>query len=81
MRSLLSLCKLEFRATGDDLLLMVEVEVEHLLQVQYLRLAVYECEHYHTEGILKLGMLVELIQHDLGIYILAKFNSDAHSLS
>ena len=38
-------------------------------------------QHDDTHGILQLGVLIQLIQDDLGVGILAHVNDDAHSLA
>ena len=76
MRTLLRLIQIILRASGEDIDLMLQILVENLLEVQDLRLAVHDTEHDDTEGGLKLGMLIKLVQDDIRVYILSKLDVD-----
>ena len=54
------------RAAGDDLAPELDEGLEHLLEVHHLRPAVDEGQHDDAERRLHLGVLVELVQDDLG---------------
>ena len=59
---------------------MADKGIQQLAQVEDLRLAVYQCHGIDTEHRLHLGLLVEVIEHHLGILATAKLNHDAHTL-
>ncbi len=54
------------RAAADDLDLVRDVVPDELVQAQRARDAVDEREHVRAERVLQLGVLVEVVQHDLG---------------
>ena len=66
---------------ADDLILELDVLLDHLLQGQDLRHLVVDGQHDDAHGILQLGVLVQLVQDDLGVGILAHVDDDAHSLA
>ena len=79
MQPLPRLVEIELRSPRDDLLLMLKIIIDHLAEVQHLGLAIHERNHDNAEGILKLGMLIEIIQDDICIYIFFKLNNDPHT--
>ena len=81
MGSLLRFVEVVFRPSCDNILLMLQVILEHIKNVHDLRLIVHEGEHDHTERILKLCMLIQLVQDDIRVHIAPQFNTDPHSLS
>ena len=52
---------------------------QHLLQVQQLRLAVDQRHHVHAEGVLQLGLLVQVVQHNLWHFAALELNHHAHA--
>ena len=66
-------------SSGDDFFLMLQVIVEDLLQVQDARMSVNQCQHDGTEIHLHLGMLEEIIQHDVRADVGTQLDSDAHA--
>ncbi|KAF5063760.1 hypothetical protein DSECCO2_291370 [anaerobic digester metagenome] len=67
-------------AAGDDLFLEFKIMIEHLLQVQQLGPHVNQSQHVDAEGILQLGMLVQLIQDNMGIGIPLDFNRNQQTV-
>ncbi len=61
MKPLFGLFQIVLCAAGHHFLLEPEVVVQHLLYVEHLWLPIHKSQHYHAEGILKLGVLIELI--------------------
>ena len=53
--------------------------MEHLLEVQHLRLAVDKGEHDDAEAVLQLRMLVELVEDDVRVRVAAQVDDDAHA--
>ncbi len=76
----LGLVQVVLRPAADDVLLVVQVVADDLVQRQYLRLAVHQCQHDGPEGVLELGVLVEGVQHHVGVDIALQLNDDAHAL-
>ena len=68
-------------AAAHHLVLELHILLDHLLQGHHLGHLVVDGQHDDTHGILQLGVLVQLIQDDLGVGILAHVNDDAHSLA
>ena len=68
-------------AAAHHLVLELDILLDHLLQGHHLGHLVVDGQHDDTHGILQLGVLVQLIQDDLGVGILAHVNHDAHSLA
>ena len=71
MRSCARLFKIKLNSALDYRLLMLDIEVEYLGKIKYLRLVIYEREHIYSTGILKLRVLVELVEEYLRIYVSA----------
>ena len=80
MRLALRLFKVELYAAGYDVFLMLYIITEYLLEVQHARHVVDEREHIERAGILKLGVLVELIQYDLTVGVAAVIDNYPHSV-
>ena len=66
VRALLGLAQPVPGAPLDDLDLVVDVELDQLVEPQRPRDAVDDREHVAAERRLQLGVLVEVVQHDLG---------------
>ena len=76
---LLGFVQVVFRPSGDHILLMLQIIFQKLFQAQHLGLIVHQRQHDDTEGLLQLGMLVQLVQQHVGIHIFAQLNADAHT--
>ena len=81
MRARLRLPQLVLRPPGDDHLAVGEIVREDLLEGQHPRDAVDQGEHDRSERGLHLGMLEQLVLHDLGIDVAPQLDHDAHALS
>ena len=66
---------------GNDVFLMLDVVVQDLLEVQHLRLAINQCQHDDAEAFLQLRMLIQLIQDNMGIGILAEVDDHPHTIT
>ena len=60
---------------------MKQVILQHIQKVQDLRLLAYQSQHDNAVGILKLGVLIELIQDHVGVGVLAELDVDPHTLA
>ena len=58
------LIEIELRAACYDIVAVVDIRLQHLLQIQRPRLSVHESEHDDAERDLHLRSLVQLVQHD-----------------
>ena len=65
----------------NDFFLMFQIVVKNLLQVENTWMPVDERQHDGTEIDLHLGMLVQVVQHDLRIHIRTQLDNDAHAAS
>ena len=63
------LIQIVFGAAGDHVLLVQDVIIQRVPQGQHLGLPVHQGQHDHAEGFLHLGMLVQVIQHHLGLHV------------
>ena len=81
MGALLCLLQVVLGAAADHFVLELHVFLDHLLQGQHLRHLVVDGQHDDADGILKLGVLIELVQHHLRVGVLAHIDDDAHSLA
>ena len=79
MATLARLAELEYSAAGDHLATVRQEALQHLLQVQQLRLAVDQRDHVHAEGVLQLGLLVQIVEHDLGDFAALELEHHAHA--
>ena len=70
--------QLEPRPSRDHHDLVIEVVPEQLLQVERSGDSVDQPEHDHAEGVLQLGVLVELVQHDVGIGVSLQLDHQTH---
>ena len=77
----LCLVQIVLRAPADDILLVLDVVVDHLLERKHLGHAVHQGEHDRTERVLHLRVLVQRIQHDVRIRVPLQLDDDAHALA
>ena len=81
MGPLFGLVEVELGPPGHNLFLVGKVVVQHLLQVQDFRLSVDQGEHDDAEGVGKLGVLIELVQHHIRVYVFPEFDGNPHALA
>jgi hypothetical protein len=67
------------RAPRDDLAPVLEEDRDQVLEVAELRLAVDQRDHVDAERVLQLGLLVEVVEHDLGHLAALELDHDAHA--
>ena len=75
--AVLGLAQPVLRPPGDDLDLVLDVDLDRLGQVEQPRDAVDEREHVHGEARLHRRVLVELVQHDLGVGVALQLDDEA----
>lgn len=81
MGALLGLLQIILRAAADDFILELDVLLYHLFQGHDLRHLMVDGQHDDAHGILQLGVLVQLVQDDLCVGVLADVHHDAHTLA
>ena len=79
VRPLLGLAQPVRRPPDDDLDLVRHVVPDELGQVQRARHAVDQRQHVGAERLLQLGVLVEVVQHDLGHGVALEHEDQAHA--
>ena len=75
------LAQLELRAPRDDTAAMIEELGEHVAQGQLARPALMNRQHDEAVALLQLGMLVELVEHDLRLGVALELDHDAHAVA
>ena len=81
MFAFLGLCELVARTALDDVFLMKDVVVEHLLEREYARHTINQGQHYDTEADLKLCVLEQLVDDDLRHRVLLELDDDVDAMS
>src|SRR5215212_11530957 len=81
VRSRLGPLELVARPAGDYLELVGDVVLEDLPVRERTGHAVYERHQVHAEALLHLGVLVEVVQHDLGHRLALELDDDAHPVA
>jgi hypothetical protein len=79
MAAFARLAQLEHRAPRHDLAAVVEEDLDEVLQIANARLPVDEGDHVDAERVLQLGLLVQVVQHDLGHLAAAQLDHHAHA--
>ena len=79
--ALLGLFQVVLGAAAHHLVLKFHVFLKHLLQGEHLGHLVVDGQHDNAHGILQLGVLVQLVQDNLCVGILADVHHDAHALA
>jgi hypothetical protein len=78
VRALFRFAQPELRSVGDNLDLVIDVVAEDLLHVQHARhQPVDQREHVHREVVLQLGVLVQVVEHDLRDGVLGELDHQA----
>ena len=81
MSSLSCFVQIVFCSSGYYILLMSQIVFQHFFEIHNLRFIVDKSQHDHTECILQLCMLIQLIQNDIGIGIFSQINTDTHAFT
>ena len=79
--ALLGLLQVVLGAAADDFILKLDVLLDHLFQGHDLGHLVVDGQHDDAHGVLQLGVLIQLVQDDLRVGVLADVHHDAHSLA
>jgi hypothetical protein len=73
------LFKLELGAPGHHLAAMPQEGFQHLFQIEQAWLTIEQGHHVHAEGVLHLGLFVEVVEHDLGHFAALQLDHHAHA--
>ena len=76
MGALFGLAQIEARTADDDVFLVLDVVEQHLLERKRVGHAVDQREHVHAPADLQLGVLVQLVEHNLGNGVLLQLDDD-----
>ncbi len=76
-----SLFEEEGGAAADDVLAVIEEGADGAVERELLGLAVMDGQEDHGEGLLHLGVLVELVEDDLGLRAAFERDEDAHAVA
>ncbi len=68
-------------AAADDVLAVIEEGADGVVERELLGLAVVDGQEDHGEGLLHLGVLVELVEDDLGLGSALEADVDAHAVA
>ena len=79
--TLLGLAQLVACATLDDVDLMIDVVVQHVLKAQDVRHAIDQRKVIDAEARLQLRVLVELVENNLRLLATLEVDDDAHALA
>src|SRR5690606_6001740 len=66
-------------AASDDLPLVIEVVLQHRLEVEHFGLPVYQREHDDAERLLELRVFQQLVQDDVGVDVPPQLDDDPHA--
>src|SRR3989339_616888 len=81
MGAFLSLAELKDGPAMYDFLPVPDKLYQHVLEVKELRLTTDNSKHDHPKGDLHLGMLVKLVEHNLGNRVFFQFDDDSDSMA
>ena len=81
VRARLGLAQLELDAAAHHLAAELDELLDDLEQVQHARPAADDGQHDDAEGLLQLGVLVEVVEHDLADLAALQLDDDAHAVA
>ena len=81
VRAFLGLRQLVARPAHDDVFLVRDVVVQHLLEREHARHAVHERQHDGAEAHLQLRVLVQLVEHHLRNGVLLEVDDDVDAVA
>ena len=79
MAAITGFAQLEYSAAGHDFAAMVNKRRNHLFQIQRAWLAINQGHHVHAKGILELGVLKQVIEHNLWHFAATQLNHYSHT--
>ena len=79
MTAVARLAQLKHGAACDHFPAMLQEDLDQILQVAQLGLTIHQRHHVHAEGVLQLGLLVQVVQHHLRHFAALEFDHQAHA--
>ena len=79
MATITRLAQFKDITTRNDFAAVRQEAFQHLLQVEQARLAIDQRHHVHTEGVLQLRHLVQIVQDDVGDLATLQLDHDTHT--
>ncbi len=77
--SFLCLVQIIFGSSGHNIFLVIQIVNQHIQKVHHLGLVIDQGKHDNTEGVLKLRVLIEEVQHNIGVGVPAQLNYNTHT--
>ena len=81
VRARFGLAQLEFDAAADHLAAEVDEELDDVDQAEHPRAPRHDRQRDDAEGLLQLGVLVEIVQHHLADFAALQLDDDAHAVA
>ena len=78
---LLGLVQVVLGAPADDLVLELDIPLQHGLEAHHLGHAAVQRQQVDAHGVLQLGVAVELVQHHLGVGLFLQLDDDPHAVA
>ena len=75
------LAQFELGAPADHFDAVIDEELDAIDQAEFARLSVDDGQHDDAEADLKLGVLVEVVEHHLGLFAALELEDDAHAVA
>ena len=79
--ALASLAQFELRAPADHFDPVIDEVLDAIDQPKFARLPVDDRQHDDAEADLQLGVLIEVVEHHLGLFATLQFEHDAHAVA
>ena len=79
MAAFAGLAQVKDGAAGDNFAAVLQEDLDQILQVAQLGLAIDQGHHVHAEGVLQLGLFVQVVQHHLGHFAALELDHQAHA--
>ena len=79
MPTLTGFFEVKHGATRHHFAAVAKETIHQLQKVQRARLVVHQCYHVHAEGVLQLGLFIQIVEHDFGHFAALELNDHAHA--
>ena len=73
--------QVELGATHDYFVAVIDIVLQHLLEIERLRTAIDNGQHHYPVGRLQHAMAIELVEHDFGLGFPLAFKYNAQPLA
>ena len=80
MAALARLAQFEHGTARHHLAAVLQKLVEHLPKIEQARLAIDQRHHVHAEGVLQLGLLVQIVEHHFGHFAAPQLDHQTHAV-